>query len=389
MSANINTTCFLDLFQEAVRDRRRPHRVIMFADIVGSTEMKSSGTEVNWLPTVGAFLDYVREGIATCQGSVVKYLGDGVMASFDDDHAAQAINAAILIQERLQKANSEKFLSCNCSIGIATGPIVEYPSPGGEPDYIGTTVDMAARLCAAANAGAIFVDAKTVEAANMVKVISVYGSTRPEGHSYMSREELAPARGFSQGIPYREIIWTQQRFSVKGALVTGLVEEGSGGSGHTQTNINSERQSTVSSSSAGKKLSGRVKSWTADGGGHGWISRADDNWYTDRRYLANGVNDLEQDALVSFVDLPPNRPGGRPRAGCVIPLGMSIKTNFSTIDPVKGFGFIDARDHLGATLGIFVPLGKRAETMTKDKPVSITVSTIEDRGPVGHLDDES
>ncbi|MFB7755001.1 hypothetical protein ACFC18_36195 [Streptomyces sp. NPDC056121] len=56
---------------------------------------------MNWRSTIGKFLDITTEAITSHGGTVVKYLGDGTLAAFDSEHAAEAIDAAIRIQEML------------------------------------------------------------------------------------------------------------------------------------------------------------------------------------------------------------------------------------------------------------------------------------------------
>lgn len=53
--------------------------------------------------------------------------------------------------------------ACWFSIGVATGPVHRFETAQGTPDYVGSTADLAQRLCQAANAQAIWVDLKTIE----------------------------------------------------------------------------------------------------------------------------------------------------------------------------------------------------------------------------------
>ncbi|MFB8264999.1 adenylate/guanylate cyclase domain-containing protein [Streptomyces sp. NPDC055955] len=136
-----------------------PYRVILFADLSGSTEMKTKTGEVNWLSTIGKFLDITTEAITSHGGTVVKYLGDGTLAAFDSEHAAEAIDAAIRIQEMLFTENRNNSVKeCLATVGIATGHVVEYEAPGGGLDYVGSVVDRASRLCDAGAPQAIWIE---------------------------------------------------------------------------------------------------------------------------------------------------------------------------------------------------------------------------------------
>lgn len=131
---DLNTKTYFSYFRESLDHWERPSRVIIFVDIVGSTEMKAKG-EVAWLPTVGKFYDVVIESVRATGGQVVKYLGDGALAVFSDDAAANAINAAVRIQEQLEELRQKNTFQVQCSIGITTGTPVEF-LVGDGIDYI-------------------------------------------------------------------------------------------------------------------------------------------------------------------------------------------------------------------------------------------------------------
>ncbi|MGW4385434.1 adenylate/guanylate cyclase domain-containing protein [Streptomyces sp. NPDC004685] len=159
------------LFHEASMSPERPYRVILFADLSRSTEMKTKTGEVNWLSTIGKFLDITTEAITSHGGTVVKYPGDGTLAAFDSEHAAEAINAAIRIQEMLFTENRNNSVKeCLATVGTAPGHVVEYEAPGGGLDHVGSVVDRASRLCDAGAPQAIWIDSATVVSANMLKV---------------------------------------------------------------------------------------------------------------------------------------------------------------------------------------------------------------------------
>jgi class 3 adenylate cyclase len=75
--------------------RRRVPCVVMFIDLVGSTEYKDKNpSEEVWLPRLAAFLGGVSQ-IVGVHGRVVKYVGDEVMAVFEgSDSVLSAEQAA-------------------------------------------------------------------------------------------------------------------------------------------------------------------------------------------------------------------------------------------------------------------------------------------------------
>ena len=84
-------------------------------------------------------------------GRVVKGYGDGFMIAYSS--VRKAVFAAVSMQELLEKHNNQVMSSeaLNVRIGIDAGE----PIKDGD-DYIGRTVNMAARIAAAANGGQIY-----------------------------------------------------------------------------------------------------------------------------------------------------------------------------------------------------------------------------------------
>jgi class 3 adenylate cyclase len=126
-------------------------RTVLFTDIVNSTAFTQSlGDEA-----VMALLDLhnvvVRNALADLGGREVKHTGDGIMASFVS--AAGAVRCAIQIQRELDKhaqTNPERPLKVR--VGAAAGEPVEQNN-----DLFGSTVQLAARLCAHAQPEQILV----------------------------------------------------------------------------------------------------------------------------------------------------------------------------------------------------------------------------------------
>src|SRR5207244_3235013 len=92
-----------------------------------------------------------RDALSALGGREVKHTGDGIMASFVS--AAGAVRCAIQIQRELakqEKANPERPLKVR--VGAAAGEPVEQHN-----DLFGSTVQLAARLCAHAQPEQILV----------------------------------------------------------------------------------------------------------------------------------------------------------------------------------------------------------------------------------------
>lgn len=128
---------------------------ILFTDMVGSTDLTQAIGDAAAQDVIRAHNFIVRAALSHHNGKEVKHTGDGIMASFDSP--SDAVEAAVEIQQRTNDHNHKwPKLSMGLRIGMNTGePIIE------ENDYFGTTVQIAARVCAAAGMGQIWLSADT------------------------------------------------------------------------------------------------------------------------------------------------------------------------------------------------------------------------------------
>ena len=133
-------------------DARDPGiRTILFTDVVNSTTLTQSLGDEAALALLGVHDTIVRDALSALGGREVKHTGDGIMASFVS--AAGAVRCAIQIQRELEKhaqANPERPLKVR--VGAAAGEPVEQNN-----DLFGSTVQLAARLCAHAQPEQILV----------------------------------------------------------------------------------------------------------------------------------------------------------------------------------------------------------------------------------------
>ncbi len=126
-------------------------RTIMFTDIVGSTEMCSRHGDDAAITMLGIHDHIVRMAVGGHNGREVKHTGDGIMAAFNS--AAGAVRSACRVLDQLRVHNEgEPEFPVNVRIGISAGEPVEQAA-----DLFGSTVQLAARLCAQAEPGQILV----------------------------------------------------------------------------------------------------------------------------------------------------------------------------------------------------------------------------------------
>jgi adenylate cyclase len=124
---------------------------LLFTDIVGSTSLSRSMGDAMWSALVKEHFETVARIVGGEGGSVVKTLGDGGMYAFQS--GAAALRAAARIQRSVAGTESQ---SLPVRIGVHTGDVIRT---GG--DFLGLTVNKAARVAAAAEAGEILVSDTT------------------------------------------------------------------------------------------------------------------------------------------------------------------------------------------------------------------------------------
>ena len=126
-------------------------RSILFTDIVGSTEMCSRHGDDAAIAMLAVHDHIVRTSLGAHSGREVKHTGDGIMAAFNS--AANAVKGACRIIGGLRQHNSAApEFPVDVRIGISAGEPVEQAS-----DLFGSTVQLAARLCAQAEPGQVLV----------------------------------------------------------------------------------------------------------------------------------------------------------------------------------------------------------------------------------------
>ncbi len=121
---------------------------LVFTDIVDSTGHAQAVGDAAWTQVIAEHESTIREITTSQGGSVVKLLGDGSMLAFAS--AKAALRAAVEIQR------SNAPTQFDTRIGIHTGEVIHT----GE-DLFGLTVNKAARVAAAADAGGIMISSTT------------------------------------------------------------------------------------------------------------------------------------------------------------------------------------------------------------------------------------
>jgi class 3 adenylate cyclase len=133
-------------------DARDPGiRTVLFTDVVNSTSLTQLLGDEAALAILGVHDAIVRDALADLGGREIKHTGDGIMASFVS--VAAAVRCAIQIQRELEKhAQNNSKHALKVRVGAAVGEPVEQNN-----DLFGSTVQLAARLCAHAQPEQILV----------------------------------------------------------------------------------------------------------------------------------------------------------------------------------------------------------------------------------------
>ncbi len=163
---------------------------ILFADVVGSTQLYEQLGDARAREMVARCLEIMREATEGLSGRVIKTMGDGVMATFPS--ADDAMSAAKQMQEAISGDSSLRHADGHVAIRIGChfGPVVQE-----NRDIFGSAVHTANRMTSQAKAQQIITTKATVdqllgEWSNMVRQIDV-----------------AMVRGKSDEVALYEVLW--------------------------------------------------------------------------------------------------------------------------------------------------------------------------------------
>jgi class 3 adenylate cyclase len=148
----------------------RRQLTVMFCDLVGSTALSSRLDAEDLRAIIGAYHRCCLEVIERHGGFVAKYMGDGVLAYFGypqahEHDAERAVRAGLNLVEAVPKLSTNAGSPLQVRVGIATGLVVVGDLIGTgaarEQAVVGETPNLAARLQALAEPGAVVVASST------------------------------------------------------------------------------------------------------------------------------------------------------------------------------------------------------------------------------------
>ena len=163
---------------------------ILFADVVGSTQLYEAMGDEGARATVQKCVDIMKEATDQYGGSVIKTMGDEVMSTFPS--ADDAMNAGSQMQKRITNNDqlTDDGVPVAIRIGCHFGPVVVE-----DRDIFGAAVHTANRMTSQAKAGQIITTAITVE------------QLSGEWRSLVRQIDIARMRGQSNEVAVYEVLW--------------------------------------------------------------------------------------------------------------------------------------------------------------------------------------
>jgi len=163
---------------------------ILFADVVGSTQLYDQFGDTKASETVAHCLDVMKDATHQFSGKVIKTIGDEVMSTFAtvDD----AMGAASQMQSRISSDadGSDESIPVTIRIGCHFGPVVEETN-----DIFGAAVHTANRMTSQAKANQIIISGTTVD------------QMSDEWKAQTRQIDVATVRGRLDEVALFELIW--------------------------------------------------------------------------------------------------------------------------------------------------------------------------------------
>jgi len=163
---------------------------ILFADVVGSTQLYDKFGDTTASETVSRCLDVMKDATHQFNGTVIKTIGDEVMSTFPtvDD----AMGAASQMQKRISndKNKADGHIPVSIRIGCHFGPVVQERN-----DIFGAAVHTANRMTSQAKSRQVVMSGTTVD------------HMSDEWRAQTRQIDLATVRGRLDEVALFELLW--------------------------------------------------------------------------------------------------------------------------------------------------------------------------------------
>ena len=161
---------------------------IVFADVVGSTQLYDKFGDTKASETVALCLDVMKDATHQFNGTVIKTIGDEVMSTFEN--VDDAMGAAVMMQSRVTSETKNNGIPVSIRIGCHYGPVVQEQN-----DIFGAAVHTANRMTSQAKARQIVLSGFTVE------------QMSPELRKQTRQIDVATVRGRVDEVALYELVW--------------------------------------------------------------------------------------------------------------------------------------------------------------------------------------
>ena len=163
---------------------------ILFADVVGSTQLYDQFGDTKASATVANCLEVMKDATHQFNGTVIKTIGDEVMSTFPT--VDEAMGAAAQMQGRIStnQEEEEDLIPVSIRIGCHFGPVVQEQN-----DIFGAAVHTANRMTSQAKAKQIVISGATVERMG------------PEWAAQTRQIDVATVRGRIDEVALYELLW--------------------------------------------------------------------------------------------------------------------------------------------------------------------------------------
>jgi len=165
---------------------------IVFADVVGSTQLYDKFGDTKASETVALCLDVMKDATHQFSGTVIKTIGDEVMSTFPT--VEDAMSAAVVMQSRISvDSKQDDRIPVSIRIGCHFGPVVQEQN-----DIFGAAVHTANRMTSQAKARQIVISGGTVERMD------------PELRKQTRQIDVATVRGKLDEVALYEFLWNPE-----------------------------------------------------------------------------------------------------------------------------------------------------------------------------------
>jgi class 3 adenylate cyclase len=176
---------------------------VLFADIVGSTTLTVSSDPEVVRERLGALFAMTREILVEHGATVEKFIGDAVMAVFGvptahEDDAERALRAAQAMLVAFALPDVGPLQRVELRVGVNTGEVVTGSADSDQFLVTGESVNLAARLQAAAAPGEILAGPLT---RHLTTAVARFGSARRVTAKGLGEVEAWPLEGLVSSVP--------------------------------------------------------------------------------------------------------------------------------------------------------------------------------------------